>query len=384
MFNNNITLLFRLLFCICVSTKMYAQKFAIIGDYGSGDDNEQKVSEMVKSWNPDFIITLGDNNYPEGSASTIDSNIGQFYSDFIYPYYGSFGAGECLCNRFFPSLGNHDADFGNIHAYFDYFTLPGNERYYDFIKGNIHFFVLNSNQSEPDGVKYYSSQARWLREKIMHSHSRWNIVYFHHAPYSSGYQGSSDWMQWPFRTLGIDAVFSGHEHSYERLEIDSLPYFVNGCGGALRRTFVDTLHGSMIRYSGNFGAQLAETFQDSMNISFYNANDSLVDRYVIIHNSHINTSTSGIDINSLGEGFLVYPNPFKNYTTVKFSINEYSFVKLIVYNYAGELLEILKNQYYYPGTYFISWCNDLLPPGTYYIVMTYGNEIRHFFVTKTL
>ncbi|MGB9586346.1 MAG: hypothetical protein ACPL7A_02865, partial [Anaerolineales bacterium] len=53
--------------------------FAVIGDYGSGDQNEANVAKLVKSWNPDFIITTGDNNYPIGSEATIDYNIGQFY-----------------------------------------------------------------------------------------------------------------------------------------------------------------------------------------------------------------------------------------------------------------------------------------------------------------
>ena len=56
-----------------------AQSFAAIGDFGTGDTNESKVAQLVKSWNPEFIITVGDNNYPKGEASTIDQNIGAFY-----------------------------------------------------------------------------------------------------------------------------------------------------------------------------------------------------------------------------------------------------------------------------------------------------------------
>src|SRR5262245_65541757 len=60
--------------------------FAVIGDYGGGGSNEQAVANLVHSWNPDFIATTGDNNYPSGDASTIDANIGQYYHDYIYPY----------------------------------------------------------------------------------------------------------------------------------------------------------------------------------------------------------------------------------------------------------------------------------------------------------
>ncbi len=365
-----------------MSARLHSQRFAIIGDFGSGDENELKISAMVSSWNPDFIITLGDNNYYEGSAATIDANIGRFYSVYIYPYYGSYGTNNCLCNRFFPSLGNHDVDYGNIQAYYDYFTLPGNERYYDFVKGDIHFFALNSNPSEPDGVCFSSKQSRWLREKLSHSTERWKIVYFHHAPYSSGYHGSSVWMQWPFAELGVHAVFSGHEHSYERLEIDSLIYFVNGCGGALLRPFTDTIRGSKKRYSENFGAQLAETYRDSIVISFFNANDSLVDHYVLTYHPNKDTTSGDLNTNPEDEKFFSYPNPFKGSTTIQFSVNKFSSVKLMVYNSTGELVKILADQFYCPGTYFINWYDEFLVSGVYYIIMIDNNKIKHSLVTK--
>ena len=106
----------------------------VIGDYGSGTANELAVANLVKSWNPDFIMTVGDNNYPYGEASTIDQNVGQFFHDYIFPYTGAYGSGA-ISNRFFPSVGNHDCCFPNptptgYDPYLAYFTLPGNERYY--------------------------------------------------------------------------------------------------------------------------------------------------------------------------------------------------------------------------------------------------------------
>ncbi|HFB67857.1 MAG TPA: hypothetical protein ENJ66_02750, partial [Calditrichae bacterium] len=80
---------------------------AVIGDYGSEGQALADVSQLIHSWNPDIIITLGDNNYPDGEASTIDQNIGKYFYDFISPYQGSYGAGADT-NRFFPTLGNHD------------------------------------------------------------------------------------------------------------------------------------------------------------------------------------------------------------------------------------------------------------------------------------
>jgi len=53
-------------------------RFAVIGDYGLAGDAEQHVANEVHSLNPDFIITVGNNNYPTGQASTIDANVGQY------------------------------------------------------------------------------------------------------------------------------------------------------------------------------------------------------------------------------------------------------------------------------------------------------------------
>src|SRR2546426_179663 len=69
-------------------------RFAVIGDYGYAGQAELDVANLVRSWNPNFIITTGDNNYESGSASTIDQNIGQYYHSFIFPYVGKYGAGS--------------------------------------------------------------------------------------------------------------------------------------------------------------------------------------------------------------------------------------------------------------------------------------------------
>lgn len=149
-------------------------------------------------------------------------------------------------NRFFPSLGNHDwSDGGGDNEYLGYFDLPGktipssnpsgNERYYDFIQGPVHFFAIDSDPREPYGITPDSRQGTWLRTGLARSTSPWKLVYMHHPPFSSGLtHGSSVGMRWPYKTWGADAVLAGHDHTYERISScrDSLPYFVNGLGGA--------------------------------------------------------------------------------------------------------------------------------------------------------
>ncbi len=82
-------------------------RIAVIGDFGIAGTPARDVATLVKSWNPDAVLTLGDNNYPAGSAATIDANIGQYYSDYIYPYTGQYtrSLSAPAVNRFFPGVG---------------------------------------------------------------------------------------------------------------------------------------------------------------------------------------------------------------------------------------------------------------------------------------
>jgi tartrate-resistant acid phosphatase type 5 len=254
-------------------------KFAVIGDYGLDGSAESDVSKLIHGWNPDFIITVGDNNYADGAASTIDANIGKYFHDFISPYVGAYGPGSDI-NRFFPTLGNHDWIAKNAQPYLDYFTLPGNERYYDFVWGPVHFFALDSDEHEPDGVNKGSVQAAWLKQGLAASTSPWNIVYFHYPPFSSGStHGSITWMRWPFANWGANAVLSGHEHLYERLLVDGIPYFINGTGGGSLYDFGTPIPESQVRYSGNFGAMRVTASDTEILFEFINRVGEVEDSY---------------------------------------------------------------------------------------------------------
>lgn len=254
--------------------------FAAIGDYGSGNQDEGDVAKLIETWQPDFIITLGDNNYPEGAADNMDKAVGQFFHNYIFPYKGSYGEGADK-NRFFPSLGNHDLITENGKPYYDYFTLPGNERYYDFTWDSLHFFVLNTNDSEPDGVGASSTQAAWLKDGLQASTATWNIVYMHYPPYSSGLHGSTDWARWPYAEWGADVVLSGHDHTYERLEEGGLEYFVNGLGGSGRYEFVDILPGSLVRFNSDYGAIKVEATESQIKFEFITRVGEVVDAYIL-------------------------------------------------------------------------------------------------------
>jgi len=267
-------------------------RFACIGDYGKGASAEADVSDMIDSWNVDFVITLGDNNYNNGYASTIDNNIGKDYNQWIYPYAGSYPSGGSPdgINRFFPSPGNHDnnntSNIADLQPYLNYFTLPNNERYYDFVWGNIHLFSLNSITAEPDGYKQPSVQATWLENKLADcviNHGHWRLVYFHHSPYSSQKQRSTS--RWTYAEFGAHAVLSSHSHTYERIFRNGIVYFVNGVGGKSLYSCGSLVQGSQGCYDDNFGAMLITVISNNeLLFEFYYKDGTLVDSYLLEDN----------------------------------------------------------------------------------------------------
>ncbi|MFU8771441.1 MAG: metallophosphoesterase family protein [Anaerolineales bacterium] len=259
-------------------------RFAVIGDFGSGDQNAEAVANLVLSWYPDLIITTGDNNYPNGEWETIDKNIGKFYLDFIQTDESQYGLGA-ETNRFFPSLGNHDwntqdRDNRGPRPHLRYFhNLPGNGRYYDFIWGPVHFFAIDGDYREPDGVDKDSIQAAWLEDRLAASNSPWKVVFMHHPPYSSGHHGSISWIRWPFQEWGASVVLAGHDHSYERLVINGFPYFVNGLGGGARYAFKTPLEGSEVRFRDDWGAMLVGATAETMLFHFITVEGIIIDTY---------------------------------------------------------------------------------------------------------
>ncbi|MGI4862887.1 MAG: metallophosphoesterase [Janthinobacterium lividum] len=338
------------------SLSAWGQRFAAIGDYGYAGTPERDVADMVKTWNPDFIITLGDNNYDVGDSTTIDQNIGQYYHEYIYNYKGHYGP-KTYSDRFFPSLGNHDYYTRNGEAYRDYFTLPGNGRYYDYVRGDVHLFALDSDPAEPDGVSPGSIQGRWLQAALAASTSRWNVVYLHHAPYSSGPHGSTQALQWPFAAWGASVVVAGHDHEYERLVVDGLTYVVNGLGGrSLYTTTKPRLAESHKFFNADYGAMLLEATPDSLVMRFYTRQQVLIDTHILRQNLSLSAKL-----------YPISPNPFQETALVEFSLPSAATVQLRVLNMLGQQVAILHQGPTGAGWHHIQWARNSLAAGLYYV-----------------
>ncbi len=246
-------------------------RFAVIGDFGKSGQAEAAVAALVHSWHPDFILSLGDNDYPVGSVNTMQQNVLQYYGE------------DIAAGRFFPALGNHDWGTGKIDAYLRYLHPLGNGRYYQFARGPVRIFVLDSDYHEPDGAVPDGKQAQWLREQLAAATEPWKIVAFHHPPYSSGHHGSTRRMRWPFAQWGATAVLTGHDHDYERILRDGIVYIVNGLGGVSRYEFPDRppVAGSVIRYNASYGALKVEADAQHLTFQFVTIDGDIVDTYTV-------------------------------------------------------------------------------------------------------
>lgn len=198
-------------------------KFAVIGDNGTGDKPEFDIGQQMATARARFpfelVIMLGDNMY--GRQRPQD-----FMDKFERPYATLLQAGV----PFYAALGNHDSPSNRSYAGFN----MGGERYYTFVRKGVRFIVLDTNLMDP-------AQLAWAEQQLEQSSETWKIAYFHHPLYSNaGRHGSNIDLRVLIEPLlvrhGVSAVFSGHDHAYERLKPQQgVTYFVEGSSGQLRR-----------------------------------------------------------------------------------------------------------------------------------------------------
>jgi len=217
-------------------------RFAVYGDFGHGnlatavaDANTSAVAIRVNALDPDLTLTVGDNIYNNGQPGNHDP--------FWFKPYDAINRRAPL----FPALGNHDVDnSSNGQHFIDSFHLPRNgpaaylERSYSFDYGNAHFAVVDVN---PFVYKIdTTAQAAiksWLASDLAATTQRWKFVFFHQPAYTStgsGVHNPETILQTELQPLfvqhGVQVVFQGHNHFYERINpINGVHYITSGGGG---------------------------------------------------------------------------------------------------------------------------------------------------------
>lgn len=201
-------------------------RFTVVGDVGTGDDEEYEtagaMTALLRDGPIDGLILLGDNVYPDGDPALLGETVFIPFGSLLY------SGTELL-----PVLGNHDIRNGNGAGQMEALGMPA--RWYAEQFGNTLFVGLDSNTPADAG------QLQWLEGTLAASDAEWRIVAMHHPPYSAGLHGSHEPSLAAFVPLfeqyGVDLVLSGHDHDYQRSKpVNGVTYIVSGGGAKIRPT----------------------------------------------------------------------------------------------------------------------------------------------------
>jgi predicted MPP superfamily phosphohydrolase len=244
-------------------------KFAVIGDNGTGDAAQYQVADQMvrfrRQFPFDLVLMVGDNFY--GAQRPSDLVV-----KFERPYKLLLDGGV----RFQAALGNHDEpDSVNYPP----LNMDG-QRYYSFARGNVRFFVLDTNSLD-------SRQLQWLERTLQDTREEWTIGYFHHPLYGSARRhGPSIDIRLRLEPLlikyGVSVVFSGHDHVYERLKPQrGVTYFVCGSGGKVRKGDLGRSEMTAAGFDQDQAFMLVEVGRDELHFQTISRMGSTVDAGVV-------------------------------------------------------------------------------------------------------
>ena len=246
-------------------------KFAIIGDSGTGSSSQYKVAEKLIASHAkfpyEFVLMMGDNLYSGNGPK-------DYQKKFEEPYKPLLDSGL----KFYAALGNHDNTDERNYKPFN----MGGQRYYTFKpKNGVRVFALDSNYMD-------QPQLQWLEKELTASGSDWKIVFFHHPLYSSGGTHGSDFqlraqLEPMFLKHGVDAVFSGHEHFYERIKPQKgIYYFTSGGAAKLRDGDVKKTDLTAKSFDAGYHFMLIEITKDTMYFQAISDQGKVVDSGALV------------------------------------------------------------------------------------------------------
>ncbi|MCB0581040.1 MAG: metallophosphoesterase, partial [Phaeodactylibacter sp.] len=200
----------------------------VLGDCGTGDAKQRAVRDAFYNFNGaqhiDLMLLLGDNAYEDGTDL-------EFQAAFFENMYED----RLINTVMWPAIGNHETVTSDSPTqsgpYYDIFTMPtngeaggvpsGTEAYYSFDYGNIHFVVLDSDDS---GRNPGDPQLVWLENDLSSTNQDWIVAYWHHPPYSKDGESDNNSKERKTResfvpvleSHGVDLVLVGHSHNWQR------------------------------------------------------------------------------------------------------------------------------------------------------------------------
>ncbi len=253
-------------------------RFMVFGDWGrNGEDHQKEVARemgvIAKKFKPEFIVSTGDNFYPNGVRSIHDHNWLASYED-IYKAHS-------LQTDWYIVLGNHDYR-GDPQAEIDYtavdrkWNMPS--RYYSKIvyigDDTTQAILLVFIDTTPFLSEYYESdkhqvrgqdtaaQRIWLEKTLKDAppQTKWKFVFGHHPVYTGGGRmKAKETMEMKtvfqpiFEKYHVNAYICGHDHNLQYIKPPGFTsYFVSGAGSELSKTVVHPEGGIFARAVNGF------------------------------------------------------------------------------------------------------------------------------------
>jgi len=245
-------------------------RFMVVGDTGTGTRQQNELAQLMFRYRQtfpfEFALLVGDNMYGSEKAADYKAKFEDVYKPLLDQKV-----------KFYAALGNHDE---SNQRFYEHFNMNG-EEYHRFTKGNVAFYCLNSNYMD-------KKQLQWLEGQLAKDDSEWKVAFFHHPPYSSGGKHGSETsvrevVEPIFLKHGVNVVFAGHEHFYERIKPQKgIYYFISGAGGKLRKG--DVKKGSPLTakaYDDDMSFMLVEITKDAMHFQVISRTGETVDSGVM-------------------------------------------------------------------------------------------------------
>lgn len=252
---------------------------AVVGDIGcwtgSGcpeaavaQPHEAAVARLVHSWNPDFVVSDGDNSYPDsGTVERVRTNLTPFASDLA-------------AGRFYTALGDRDWVTGDDSAALNVYGRPAH--YVSVVgRGLLAMFFADTHGADPDGTDARSIQAQEFQHELAATRAVWKITINHEPQFGSGPEGSYPQFRWLSRP-GVDLSIAGGHYS-EHLVEGGMNYVIEGSGG-------ETLDGACQRgcqpgsvwHDGtHYGAMRLIVTPTSLRCDFFDVGGSLMHTFTI-------------------------------------------------------------------------------------------------------
>jgi predicted phosphodiesterase len=204
-------------------------RLAVVGDTHSTGGAHARIIKEILGESPDLLLHTGDLALRPGKR---EGNVEKEFFHVEGPLLRSV--------PIYPVLGNHD---GNGARFVDLFVRPhgvDEATYYLVRWGTLALVVLDTNESVEAGSTQGSWLARTLESLSEDAGVVFRVVAMHWGPFDSGSGHGSNLEAREalvplFERHGVDLVFSGHDHVYERGTVHGVRYVMTGGGGGGRR-----------------------------------------------------------------------------------------------------------------------------------------------------